>query len=119
MKITLSSGKEMSPCELRVGAAAVIEERGWCQGTYVDADGSVCLIGAFTVVMFGTRNMYALASAPPTSPEYQLFFAAIRDMGLVSPPMWNDHSSRTVDHVLEKLRDGCVAETAELESATP
>lgn len=113
----LSDGREMTECELRLGAAAIIKERGWCQGGYSNGTGAVCIVGALSVVLVGSTE--GLGRVPDDSCEHLLFVRAVKAMGLVSPPLWNDYPGRTVHQVLAKLRDGCVAETAELESATP
>jgi hypothetical protein len=105
----------MTPCELRLKAAEVIDQRGLNKGKLINNDGCVCLLGALIV---------ALEANPLDEPQYipKLFMRfpliqqACRAMGFETmnlfghiphPHDWNDMPERTKEDVIARLRDGC------------
>jgi hypothetical protein len=71
-------------------AADLIEERGWCQGSYSDQDGRVCAIGA--IVRAGNHQHYRRAEA---------MMMMVVGMSVVG---WNDIKGRTKEEVITALR---------------
>lgn len=97
----------MTTCALRLKAAEVIEERGWCQRAFQQRDGSVCLIGALSVVLTGAATADSAALKPYRDTVASLGF--MTDIGgFMSAVAWNDAPERTKEEVLARLREGCV-----------
>jgi hypothetical protein len=83
---------------LRLKAAEIIEQRGWCQGYYCTRDGAVCVLGAL--------NVAAGLDAEDVS-GCDLIDDAINEVfGYESAANWNDAISRTKAEVLARLREG-------------
>lgn len=86
--------------KLLLKAAAVIEDRGWCQWSYESLDGRVCLLGALKVAAGGSPN--------DDEDEDSVVGIAKRAMagavGKVFVHSWNDHPNRTKEEVVAKLR---------------
>jgi hypothetical protein len=81
--------------EIRLKAAELIEERGWCQRCAQDKDGSIC-----------ADEAVALAAGK----ERGLLIAVHVGMGFYNDGpalfLWNDDPSRTKKEVLARLREG-------------
>lgn len=91
----------MTPAEALSKARDVLAERGWHQGDYEGAEGSVCLYGALAAAVgvapadLGTSTTVVAAAAilPRTR---------AMDGGLVS--IWNDAPERTYEDVVLALK---------------
>ena len=95
----------MTTCELRKKAAAVIQERGWCQDDYED-NGAVCTIGALNVA----------AGRTPDDEDLEQLSSVAESMGLFvlgGIAAWNDAPDRTQAEVIARLLDGCDDVSAE------
>lgn len=79
-------------------AAAIVRERGWTQGAYVDDDGRVCIEGAICEALGGPRPA-VVPFAPFVDADEEL--RAV--IGYVSPVEWNDAPERTADEVIAAL----------------
>lgn len=92
--------------QLLLKTAEVIEERGWTQGKYIDADGCVCVYGAMHVAQ-GRAPLDAGTSNPA---EAHARLALLRTLHLpnsfVVDPLaaWNDAPERTAVEVVTALR---------------
>lgn len=101
----------MTTCDLRLKAAAVIEERGWCQREFTNKTGACCLISSLME-----------ANPPPDDGDDRDMFArvdlriqAVDDMRLgsqIDAIHWNDAPGRTAAEVIARLRDGCAEPAA-------
>lgn len=89
---------------------AIIEERGWCKGQFIDKDGRMCITGAYYFTHGAAlEHLAAPANAPSDAFEYCVDSAEYERLanavvahqqvrrGLVT--MWNDHPMTTVDDV--------------------
>ena len=77
--------------EISNRAADCIEEHGWCQGTIMDAEGRLCMVGALMKAGVDARGSGEVLWAW----ESKLNF---------DPPEWNDEEGRTKEEVIEFLR---------------
>lgn len=95
----------MTTCELRKKAAQVIQERGWCQGSYGDdASGPVCLVGALCLA----EGLSTTSCSRFTASHQALLDMRIRGVkDEWSATIWNDRKTRTKEHVIARLLDGC------------
>lgn len=104
-----------------LGAASVIEDRGWTRDAYVDDDGCVDIVGAIVVAVGGkfkydddgkpedfvaNTEVYAALAAvddvinqPVEPPEVSL-----HPVMVLSAVEWNDTEGRTQGEVLSVLR---------------
>jgi len=95
--------------EVLRASAQVLRERGWCQGWYVDGDGStdvdtggaVCLFGALNLVFYGTPFPPEEGDQDPRSATLEAALAIVADEGDVAE--WNDEPGRTVEEVLAAI----------------
>lgn len=100
-------------------AALIIEEHGWNQGNYMDAQGHVCAMGAIGKALGapwydsgqGFESSYYRIE-PYTSHETLHSAAVLALMAKINPgdraprgvPEWNDDVGRTRDEVIAALR---------------
>ena len=82
----------MTPEEILAEAARLVE-RGWCQGTYRDTDGRVCLVGALNE-----------ASGRPCTYLDEAWNAVCLEIPQ-GPSDWNDTPGRTAEEVATALRN--------------
>jgi hypothetical protein len=73
-----------------LGAAEIIEQRGWCQGDFQDGNGRVCMLGAISI-------------SSVSSPMGEAGNAIVL-LGLKSVTQWNDTPGRTKEEVVARLR---------------
>lgn len=99
-------------------AKAVLIERGWCQGDYVNpVTGEVCIVGAFNIVQDGDPRCIDEDDSEPVPSDgfYWLEKLAIRhwsfDVG-----HWNDARGRTPEQVLA-FYDAAIALAEAFEAA--
>jgi hypothetical protein len=82
-------------------AAAILRERGWCQGAYSRHNGTVCLIGAVNVAQ-GRPAWFE--PDPGDSPAFDAMIWRLEvatGCGVVA--LWNDRANRTADEVIAVL----------------
>jgi len=84
-------------------AADVIEKRGWTRGTFCDAAGNVCTMGAINASLSGRPNgvgtdAYAMQARRQAAMGIK-FLAGAFDVA-----SWNDEMERTKPEVLRTLR---------------
>ena len=95
---------ERTDADILLNAARIIEEFGWCQGTWTDGAGHLCLEGAVRVAL-GDR---------PNSTKFTDAFTFVRVLGRVErvvgtrPARWNDTPGRTQAQVVAALRAAAV-----------
>lgn len=90
----------MTAAENLRAAADYIEEYGWFQGGYKDANGRVCMLGALAEIAPGQ-----------TSDGEEGFLEEV--IGSPFLGLWNDVRHRTQDEVLDALRAAAdLADTA-------
>lgn len=92
----------MKPSEIIREARNVLFERGWNQGDFLGADGSVCAYGA---LMAGEglevkRVLDCDEACMTDAPEF-LECVLPRPLGRIAIADWNDHEDRTFDEVIE------------------
>lgn len=88
--------------KLLLKAAAVIDERGWCQNEIGSRDGQVCLEGALYVAFYGKLAVnHYLESHPVT---YEALCRIRKAVGMNAAFEWNDAPGRTKEEVVAKLR---------------
>ena len=98
----------MTTCELRLKAAQIIEERGWCQKWPSMPTGEVCMVGALCAAREGEADWKNSDTA------IALRIKATGEMGFdvsrkaAEMVEWNDASGRTKEEIVARLRDGCV-----------
>lgn len=92
--------------------ADYIERHGWTQGVEQDADGEVCLIGAVHWVnAYFPAVLYPLAEGIcARDAEFEAWLTHYEfgsDYGKILGTIthWNDHPDRTVQQVLDLLRE--------------
>lgn len=91
-----------SPEVVLKDAAAYIEEKGWHQGSIVNArTGTVCTLGAIKAV---TCGLYAAQCDEEGISAVDLLKDRIRPAGYFMVSHWNDQPKRTKDEVLSLLR---------------
>lgn len=84
-----------TPQETLLAAARYIEEHGWCQGSWSQPDGSVCLWGALRAIVVGDHGSFSREDWEPLAERLPLGkFAAA----------WNDEPGRTEAEVIAALR---------------
>jgi hypothetical protein len=90
--------------KLLLKAAAVIEERGWCQNTLESHDGRVCFAGAMKVAAYGKAWPDGPGAIQPLMERawYRFEDAMGVTRGLVG--RWNDEPGRTQAEVVAKIR---------------
>ena len=80
-------------------AAAYIEQHGWCSHKLHDGSGSVCVVGALNMVLYGKPISFG-----PNRPERPLACDAIhRFVGNKSAVDWNNTPGRTKAEVVAAL----------------
>lgn len=90
----------MTPAEVLAGARDVLAERGWHQGDYVGADGSVCLLGALRVALGDRPTDYHWDYK-----EWDAVAAPVRSViACRAIDHWNDDPSRTYEDVVLALK---------------
>ncbi|WP_369149063.1 hypothetical protein [Streptomyces sp. R44] len=80
----------------------ILEARGWCQGTMQQADGKVCLEGAFRAACgYGdTEEEYPYWASTPTGGAWETLCRTVeQECGDAAPWIWNDAPERTVEDV--------------------
>lgn len=92
-------------------AADRIEQHDWARGTYLDAEGATCAVGA--IVVAGPHGEPAAWAYPPDYVD-SLTLAAVRVLAEAVPDvnddlieriaLWNDAPERTVAEVVGLLR---------------
>lgn len=87
----------MKPEDLLRKAADLIEQNGWTQGTYVNANGCLCMMGAFYRVCDGMSDLDLRREAR----RILEVRTGKRGLGLFG---WNDAKGRTVEEVIAMLR---------------
>src|SRR6267142_6886963 len=80
---------EIGKCCLK--AIEVLEQRGWCKGSLMNASGQVCVVGAIQLTACSLKEK---------DDALQLLH---KTLGLVGT--WNDAPERTKDEVTDKLRE--------------
>jgi hypothetical protein len=99
----------LSPVDVLRKAKALIEERGWCKGRFVEDDGSCCVEGAVLLA-----SGYPEAKLSPTRPpqereEPYLRFAKMAEARILSRAVgrasdviwaWNDRQGQTKQDIL-------------------
>lgn len=81
-------------------ALDTLNERGWCQGTMLDSEGRVCALGALSVAITKTWQLYEtdlrIASSSALSVAEDVFEV---DHPNDKIARWNDAPSTTVEDV--------------------
>lgn len=91
----------MTPEEICLKAAEIIERNGWNQGSFVSDDGSVCIAGAARMASWGSvytkndRNLAAYFEAR------RLIREVIQEPDVVE---WNDAPQRSKEDVILALK---------------
>lgn len=85
---------------LLLKTAGVIEERGWCQNSYGDKQGRLCILGAMRVALKLPLRDFC-GAIPPAGDEAMDRLS--RHIGN-RPHKWNDAQGRTQAEVVAKLR---------------
>lgn len=87
------------------GAVKVLEERGWCQGGYMDSEGHVCVIGAIRTAVWGQPNYspYATNVDHKRAIAAQEEFEAVFD-DTVDAADFNDVEGRKKKEVVSGLK---------------
>jgi hypothetical protein len=90
----------MTPREVLLAAAELLERDGWCQGQLWDERGRRCASGAI---------LFSSLGVPPTpnpdlvdSARVMLFGHCPKDV--LSIPHWNDSPGQTAENVIATLR---------------
>ncbi len=94
----------MTAAELRIKAAEIIEQRGWCQNTIESSDGSVCMVGAMRTAACGRASDWSAWDTPEYKEAREQLREEIGIHGTLTG--WNDCSGRTQVEVLARLRAG-------------
>lgn len=92
----------MTPAQVLSKAADILQERGWTQGIYEDADGCLCLDGALRYAVAGAVGSFT------STDRYHEYVAASQALeaviGTRNVIRWNDSSVRTQASVVRALR---------------
>ena len=94
----------MSPQEILLRAAELIEKRGWCQDRYSNDKGCLCPLGAMRVATgyrAGTENEQCLGKIRPA-------VFRIGDLDNCNISDWNDAPGQTKENVIATMR-ACAA----------
>jgi hypothetical protein len=95
-------------------AADLIEQRGWAQGRFEDADGRLCIHGAIHVAVSGLavrndRDRDSLSTAAwHQFREYLLVEGVERELVRLGFMFWNDSPKRTQKEVVQALREAAI-----------
>lgn len=90
-------------------AAALIEERGWCQGDF-EIDGKLCVLGGVHEILFGDPHMrFSLVSHPKKETRELVYDEICNRLGIdrtirCGVSEWNDAAGRTKEEVISRLR---------------
>jgi len=97
-----------------IGAAQVLQDRGWCRGSLLDENGAVCLLSAIYVACTG-KHPAALYGENEHEPLTVAAWNVVEDLinarygqvgeSRLTIPGWNDQPARTVDDVFQILDD--------------
>ena len=91
------------PARLLLRAAALLEERGWCQNIQEDGQGRMCALGAINNAEgAGATNRGLPFTKAGREANARLCKAVGTDF--FGPAMWNNHPQRTQAEVVSKLR---------------
>lgn len=78
--------------------------RGWHQGDYEGRDGSVCLYGAVSCVLYG-NPFWNTANGEYCSETPEPLRSFLDEKTGHLRAMWNDHPARTFDEVLRVAKE--------------
>lgn len=84
-------------------AIDVLNERGWCQKTEVNAKGEHCLLGAVWFAHYGEEPTHGPISEGRRSEWPQVWDIMQKQLGMAAAD-WNDVDGRTKDEVIAVLR---------------
>lgn len=102
----------MSPAEILLKAADVIETRGWHQGALVDPCGTgVCALGAISIAVDEIPDAQdTWASDHPGTVAVALLGEWIYDRYGYGITYWNDRDGQTKDEVVAGMREAAKAD---------
>lgn len=89
--------------KLLLKAAALIEDRGWCQGTQKDARGRMCAIGAINEAE-GNLDDGRCMPITKAGLEANKRLCAVVSPGDFGPAWWNNADGRTAEEVISTMR---------------
>lgn len=87
-----------TPADGLEAAATEIERRGWTRGTLIQKDGSVCIIGALTIVYSGTIDYLLLGSGG------QAVWVLENFVRYTPVSFWNDLVCTSQEQAVDTLR---------------
>jgi hypothetical protein len=90
----------MTPDEILDRAADLIDERGWCQGTYQDSAGGLCIDAATAVAAMGRLD---ILRAIKNSSFVDATLAVVEAVDATTFK-WNDAPERTQEEVTSTMR---------------
>jgi len=88
-----------------LGAASILEKRGWVQKVSEDASGACCVQGAIHYAAYGTAtepSMCVLGMHAQVSKAFNRLRACLPRNRIIP---WNDAEGRTKEEVISKLRE--------------
>lgn len=95
-------------------AANYIDTHGWIQGDYKDLTGAVCTLGAMKAVAGDIGDLVEPVVSAHRAVSKHLGFA-----GGLHVADWNDETGRTVDEVVQVLRDVATKHRPDAMRSTP
>lgn len=97
-----------------IGAAHILQNRGWCRGKLIDEDGALCLLSAIFVASTG-KVASCFYSQDDHDELTKAAWSVVEDLinarygqigvGTLTIPGWNDQPSRTIEDVFQILDD--------------
>lgn len=100
----------MTVKEVLLGAAQVLETRGWCQKQYVDKRGCCCMSGAMQFAMGFDPRTDDMWRSDMSRIWLEAIAAVESQMGAMDTVIrWNDQQGRTVEEVLSVLEKAAEA----------
>jgi hypothetical protein len=90
--------------EILLKAADLIESRGWTRYQFENSEGSLCMIGAMRVAVYGSTSLNSPA-------ENELIMADNKLAGFLGCHVsaWNDRGAVSKEEVIAKLREAAHA----------
>lgn len=86
---------------------AILKEKGWTRGAFVNNDGEVCLVGALRMAIFGTAHPWMRETEENLAAWRRLdnAYSVVYDVTVTRPEKFNDMPGQKRRRVIRALRE--------------